>query len=313
MSSLLEIQQEIRQINTDVKRISDDLQNISAEIEKLRRDPIDSIIDFSAIERMSKHISFRSHPLSRLQQGPLCASYIELLISLVRIDNDIEATMNRLVFVQWLQVQSRIDWDLEKLYIEACKTDNNTYKEIIEEIPPRYKEHLIVDSLIIANLSGKAKPEMIEYIVDLAMICGVDDDKMRILALIAKVSLCQSFVGISKSDIALIRDNVSGYRHYISAYIKEEGVNYFRTVVAEMSRNDCMSFKWNVKQYEEVEEGELLATYLKSGLKRIYAPISGVIYMFSINNIIYGVISSKDDNKDSIKEWIKSSEYYDYQ
>lgn len=40
--------------------------------------------------------------------------------------------------------------------------------------------------------------------------------------------------------------------------------------------------------------------------KRIKAPISGTLYQFRDNNTNFGVISTADDDKDDIKQWVKT-------
>lgn len=40
--------------------------------------------------------------------------------------------------------------------------------------------------------------------------------------------------------------------------------------------------------------------------EEIKTPVSGVIFRFRNNNTNYGVIAHEQDNKDSIKSWVKA-------
>lgn len=59
--SLLDIQQEIRELDGKVKDISFAIAEIYDEIDELRNDETDSI-DYEAIRLMSRHLSFGKHP-----------------------------------------------------------------------------------------------------------------------------------------------------------------------------------------------------------------------------------------------------------
>lgn len=95
--------------------------------------------------------------------------------------------------------------------------------------------------------------------------------------------------------IAKINDEINALR-------KDE------TIAVEAPDKTHSNFKWKVKQQEQIEKGDVIATYKYgnrsgSSLVEIKAPCSGTLLQFRKNCINYGVISHESDNKDSIKAW----------
>ncbi len=306
LKSLLDIQQDVRRLEKSIYDISLDVKNINADIDKLRNSSVDEYLDFKKIESLSKNIKFDTHPLYKLKDGRQSQVYLEMLLNIVHIDiADQEAAINRMVFVQWLQKQANIDWSLEKLYVDSFSCGKESYHTLLEDIPDKYREHFILDALMVANIAGTANIEVQEYIVDLATLLGIDAEKIRKLAVIAKASLCQSFAKIPRD---LARDLMSNrsFKHYLPANLFPEIEKSLRNIVLEIS-DDVYGFKWKVKQNETVEEGEIIASYLTRGhvTRNIKSTVSGTIFQFKDNRKYYGVVSFEKDNKDSIKAWVK--------
>lgn len=173
MKSLLDIQQDIRRLEKSMREISNDVKNINSDIDRLRNASETTELDFSKIEVLAKQIDFGKHPLDKLEDSRACQVYLEMLLNLVRLDREEERTVNRLVFIQWLQIQSRIDWSLEDLYKDCFKADTKMLFEFLEIMPKEYESYFLVDALIIANISGKANESLYEYIADIIAIFGL--------------------------------------------------------------------------------------------------------------------------------------------
>jgi len=138
LKSLLNIQEDIRKLENNVLDITESIKSINSDIESLRNSSNGAAIDFSKIENLARQFLFEEHPLSRLNEGRHCQIYLELLLNIVRLDPDPEMMVNRMVFVQWLQMQSKIDWPLEDLYMDCFKMDKQPYCELVDEIPLEY-------------------------------------------------------------------------------------------------------------------------------------------------------------------------------
>ncbi len=310
MKSLLNIQRDIRKLESSVQDLANSIKDILSDIESLRHSSEGAIIDFSKIEILAKQISFGKHPLARLKEERYRQVYLEMLLNIVRLDPEQEMTINRMVFIQWLQVQSQIGWSLEDLYKDCFKINKQSYHELIDEIPQKYRGHFIVDALIVANIVGTASQEIHEYIADLVAILGVKTEKIRGLALISRVALCQSVAGLDSNQIETVQTYAKTYRHYIKPP---------RVIAVELPDSDVSVLKWKVKQQQKVNAGDVIVTYrkksqtsprsksktgLKSKPEEIKAAITGTIFQFRYNKTHYGVIAHEADNKDSIKSWV---------
>lgn len=63
MKSLLDIQQDIRTLESSINDITDSIKNINSDIEELRTVNQNTDVDYSKIELLAKQLSFGKHPL----------------------------------------------------------------------------------------------------------------------------------------------------------------------------------------------------------------------------------------------------------
>ena len=318
MKSLLDIQQDIRVLEKNIQEINECVKTINTDIETIRNSSEGVALDYSKIELLAKQIDFGKHPLDKLKDGRACQIYLEMLLNIVRLDQDEESVVNRMVFVQWLQIQSKIDWSLEDLYLDCFKTDKQLIYEMVEMIPKKYKEFFLVDALIVANIAGIANEEIYQYIADIIAVLGLSTKEVKDLAFISRVSLSKNLSGAGRDDLKVLQDKAKSFGHYIRNEFAEEGIKALRMVVVELPDNEAKNFKWKVRQQQAVVSGDVIATYQKEKKSRgisymkdykseeIKAPVSGVIFQFRDNNTNYGVIAHEQDNKDSIKSWVKA-------
>lgn len=322
MKSLLDIQQDIRILESNIQEITDSVKSISSDIEAIRNSSERAALDYSKIEVLAKRINFREHPLNKLKEERACQIYLQMLLNIVRLEPDEKIVINRMIFLQWLQIQSHIDWPLADLYRNCFKTDKQSYYEMVDLIPRKYKEYFLVDALIVANIAGNPNEEIYKYIADIITILGLSAKKVADLALISRLALSQSVSSISRKYLMsiprLMQGKAKAYSHYIKSNFAKESIRALRVVVIEMPDNKTRDFKWKVEQQQKVECGNVIATYQKEKrsrrfsntrdykLQEIKAPVSGVIFQFRDNNTNYGVISHEQDNKDSITAWVKT-------
>ena len=306
--SLLDIQQEIQELDGKVKDISLAAAEIYDEIDKLRKDETDSI-DYETIRLMSRHLSFGKHPLGRLDDNYACQIYLETLLSLVQADRGSGDTVNRLIFVQWLLSQTKLELTLEELFKDSLKINTGTFAEIVELIPKTYKSFLIMDALLTANICGQANNDVLIYVVNLCSILGVDKEQLRILSIMAKGILKQDLGKMKKADLQQVLAQAKSFKHYLNSELLNAGLRSQRTIAVEAPDKTHSNFKWKVKQQGQVEKGDVIATYgygsrwSGSSLTEIKAPCAGTLFQFRNNCTNYGVIAHESDNKDSIKAW----------
>ena len=250
--SLLDIQQEIRELDGKVKDISFAIAEIYDEIDELRNDETDSI-DYETIRLMSRHLSFGKHPLSRLDNNYACQIYLETLLSLVQADRGSEDTVNRLIFVQWLLSQTKLELSLEELFKDSLKINTGTFAEVVELVPKTFKSHLIMDALLTANICGQANNDVLIYVVNLCRILGVDKEQLRILSIMAKGVLKQDLGKMKKADLQQVLAQAKSFKHYLNSDLLNAGLRSQRTIAVEAPDKTHSNFKWKVKQQGQVE------------------------------------------------------------
>lgn len=306
--SLLDIQQEIRELDGKVKDISFAIAEIYDEIDELRNDETDSI-DYETIRLMSRYLSFGKHPLCRLEDNYACQIYLETLLSLVQADRGSGDTVNRLIFVQWLLSQTKLELSLEELFKDSLKINTGTFAEVIELVPKTFKSHLIMDALLTANICGQANNDVLIYVVNLCSILGVDKEQLRVLSIMAKGVLKQDLGKMKKADLQQVLAQAKSFKHYLNSDLLNAGLRSQRTIAVEAPDKTHSNFKWKVKQQGQVEKGDVIATYgygnrwSGSSLTEIKAPCAGTLFQFRNNCTNYGVIAHESDSKDSIKAW----------
>lgn len=307
--SLLDIQQEIRDLDGKIKDISFAIAEIYDEIDELRNDETDSI-DYEIIRLMSYHLSFGKHPLGRLDDNYACHLYLEILLSLVQADRGSGDTVNRLIFVQWLLSQTKLELTLKELFKDSLKINTSTFAELVELIPKTFKSHLIMDALLTANICGQANNDVLIYVVNLCTILGVDKEQLRILSIMAKGVLKHDLGKMKKADLQQVLAQAKNFKHYLNSDLLNAGIQSQRTIAVKIPDKTYSNFKWKVKQQGQVEKGDVIAIYRygsrrsESSLTEIKAPCAGTLFQFRNNCTNYGVIAHESDNKDSIKAWV---------
>lgn len=304
MKSLLDIQREMRELDGKVKDISSSILEIYDAIDDLRNGEKEAI-DYEMIRILSTHFNFGEHPLDKLEDGYACRLYLEVLMNLIHSDQGSQATINRLVFVQWILTQARLDISFEELYKDSLVVNSAVYAELVELLPENYKNHLVMDALLIANICGQANLEILIYVVNLSSVLGIDKNRMRCFSMIAKWILRQKLERMQNSDMEQILICAVEFKHYLT------NETLGRTIAVEAPDRTHSNFKWKVKQHEYVKKGDVIATcgfgravYSTRSMNEIKAPCSGTLFQFRNNCTNYGVIAHEYDNKDSIKEWV---------
>lgn len=304
--SLLDIQQEIRELDKKIKDISLSISEIYDEIDALRDDGPGGI-DYEMIQLMARNLSFGKHPLTGFEDNYACRIYLETLLSLVQADQGSKGTVNRLIFVQWLLTQTSLELTLEELMKVSLKFNTGTFAEVVEVIPEPYRKHLVMDALLTANICGQASESVLLYVVNLCGILGVEKEQLCILSVLAK-GILQQNIEIKTADLDQVLAQAKFFQHYLNNKITDAVIHAQRAIAVEAPDNTHHNFKWNVKQQCRVEKDDVIATYYADGwskvsLTELKAPCSGTIFQFRNKSTNYGVIAHKSDNKDSIKEW----------
>ena len=305
MKSLLDIQQDVRNLESNVQEITKRIKALNSDIADIRNAEDDAGYDFHKIELLARKIPFEEHPLGWLKSaGPgICQAYLELLLALVQLDPEEKATIDRMVFIQWLQMKSGILLSLDDLYKNTLKMERKRYFELLELIRGKYREYFIIDALIVSNISGAVNRAMYEYIADIAAVFEISLQEVKRLALIAKITLKQEEKNLSEEQKRFILDHGNEYGYYISDMINR----IRRNLAVKVNMGNVASFCW-VRNTGKVNVNDVLAWYYATAEisgHAIKATVSGRIFAFRNKNTYYGVISDENDNLDAIMKWVK--------
>lgn len=310
MKSLLEIQQTVRKLETDLQEMAGTIKNLNADIAELMSDGQDTEMDFGKIKKAAQKLIFGEHPISQIGDETVCRIYLEMLLNIIRLDTNEEASEKRLIFIQWLQMESGTEFSLKGLYKDSFQMDADSYEKMVCMISGGYRWCFIVDALIIANIGGSANEEICSYIAELAAVLEIDQETMKTLSLAARIALCQNAGHRRKSEIKRLLNFVPAFEHYVTEDIFGNIIGSMRRGIVELPDANVSDFEWAVKQGKAVRRGKVVARYFKSGIKHGWCNVAstdnGSFFHFKNNHTYYGVLSHENDDIDSIKYWIKT-------
>lgn len=306
MKSLLDIQQDVRNLESNVQEITKRIKALNSDIADIRNAEDDAGYDFHKIELLAKKIPFDEHPLTWLKSSGsgICQAYLELLLALVQLDSEEKATIDRMVFIQWLQMKSGIVLSLDDFYKNALKMNRKRYFELLELICGKYREYFIVDALIVSNITGAVNRAMYEYIADIAAVFEISLQEVKRLALIAKITLKQEEKNLGEEQKKFILAHGNEYGYYISEVINR----IRRNLAVKVNWENVADFYWEKSTGEKIKVNDVLAYYYTLDDCReheIRATVSGRIFAFRNKNTYYGVISDENDNLAAIMKWVK--------
>ena len=229
MESLLEIQQKVKDLENSLKNIKNTIGSINTDIQKLRDTDKDLEIDFKKLKVLARHIPFKTHPLSELNDRHCIKLYVEILMNIIRISP--ETSVEKMSFVQWIIEKSKIDISFEDLYKESLEMNDKLLDEIVNYLSEDYKIYLIIDSMVIGNLTGQADVNTLNYIADICRVLGMKKDDINALAIISKAVLCQNADKLSTTDTDKILKYIKKVNYYIDKKVIEKIMIKYRYIL----------------------------------------------------------------------------------
>ena len=325
MKSLLDIQKEVKELEATIQGAVNSLDCISREIQEIRTSNDNMEMDYDMIRMLAKNVPFANHPLAELEDGYACKLYIELLFSVMQMDTN--GITEKMVFIQWILEEARLDMVLEDVYAESLELKKDTYFEIGELLNSEYRMFFIVDALIVANFVGKANEETTEYIGKLCTLMRTNASYIENCIVLAKIALEQSVENIESADMERVMPFIHKYEYCIAKDIMEKVELKCRVVCVDIDDDDLRadsSLAWLVGQGSMVNKGDVIAKYRrKQGpTQKAYASKNGKLFRFRLRKkknsstlsffedffesyTRIGVISRPSDTEKEIKQWLK--------
>lgn len=145
MKSLLDIQQDVRNLENILSDVQGKIKEIEINIDGLRTSNQNMDMDYSKIEILSRQLAIGRHPLDKLKDDKAKKTYLKMLLSIVRLDANEEVTLNRLILIQRILADSGIDLSLEDMYKDSFRISLDSFYNMVEIIPVKYREIFVVD------------------------------------------------------------------------------------------------------------------------------------------------------------------------
>ncbi|MDE7323349.1 MAG: hypothetical protein K2N73_11665 [Lachnospiraceae bacterium] len=303
MKGLLDIQKEVKEVEATIQGAVNSLDCISREIQEIRTSNDNMEVDYDMIRMLAKNVPFANHPIAKLEDEYACKLYIELLLSVMHMDTN--GIIEKMVFIQWILKEARLDIVLEDAYAESLELEKDTYFEIGELLNIKYRMFFIVDALIVANFAGKANEDTTEYIGKLCTLMRTNTSYIENCIVLAKIALEQSAENLKNSDIERVMPFIHKYKYCIT----KDTIKKVKLKCREVCVDSIDYLTWLVKQRSLVNKGDLIARYGFLGFtqKKVYASKDGKLFQFHAENYMrrIGVISHPSDTDKEIKQWLQ--------
>lgn len=214
MKTISELQQEIRCMQKKLINISEHLTDIDNELLKYK-DTFKSESTYKEIYEIAKTMPIIDHPIINYDYS-IRNNYFAILILIATCEDGINE--NQLLFLQRMVMadKQRTSIDLYMAGIGSISPENVFFK-IKDEIKENMSDRLMLDMLIIANLSLVKSRKTYEIISNIAALFEIDKDTMTHLSQIAMVILKQDItnVELEMSKFLIIKAD-ERYRYYLS-------------------------------------------------------------------------------------------------
>ena len=109
MKSLLDIQQDIRDLELSAKEITKSIRSLHTDIENIRDSSDIAELDYARIEMLSRQLPFGKHPLNKLEDRTCCKIYLEMLLNIVCLDLESENQSSCLSSMASNTVKGKLD------------------------------------------------------------------------------------------------------------------------------------------------------------------------------------------------------------
>mgnify|MGYP000887408010 FL=1 len=214
MKTISELQQEIRNMQKELINISEHLTDVDNELLKYK-DTFKSESAYKKIYEIAKTMPIIDHPIINYDYS-IRNNYFAILILIATCEDGINE--NQLLFLQRMVMadKQRTSIDLYMAGIGSISPENVFFK-IKDEIKENMSDRLMLDMLIIANLSLVKSRKTYEIISNIAALFEIDKDTMTHLSQIAMVILKQDItnVELEMSKILIIKAD-ERYGYYLS-------------------------------------------------------------------------------------------------
>lgn len=272
----------IDEINKKVKEIYEELKELeeSMKTEKTKE------INFDYFRGAAKQNAFKDHILKD-ESEYIQKNYLYLLSSLLMFDNKEDIKNSQIMYISRLiEGFSNKSLDIENIYSNTMIMNGSQISNCIEVIKD-YMDVFVVDSLICANIKGKANDQILEYLSEIYFIMGFKLEQINEL-----MNLCNAILENKPEYVFKIKNkNIENYKHHINRVFKEK-VFYDFEKINQNEKDDLILLNYtldmtckNLKSKFEIKRkacGNFPQMYIVEENEKFNINMN---YYFNVNNI----------------------------
>lgn len=229
MKTISELQQEIRGIQKELNLLNNRLKALDDEfIEFKNYNQNDSL--YQRIYDLAARMPVISHPL--MKEGQLVKNnYFAMLIMVATLEDSINE--DQLLFLQRIIMSDPYNNGLNHYVgqLRKMKTENVIYN-CNETVKNSLAEQLLLDLLIIANLSRTKSKKIFELIAQIVAFLGINKERVSHIGVIAVTVLTQN---INKYSCSFNNSQLNSQKRLASCELINEDAKRFQYYLKEIS------------------------------------------------------------------------------
>lgn len=246
MKTIAELQQEIRSIRKELESLDGRLDAIDAELLNFKEVASDSS-EYKRIYEIAKTMPLIKHPIIK-ENIATKNNYFGILLMIATVDDSLNE--DQLLFLQRMVLadvnNSRLDYYLGSL--GAIQRENVLYK-MDGVIKAKLSEQLLLDMIILANLSHTVSRNSYEIIVSIAALVKKGKTSLSMISKVASAILRQDI-----SDLVLEHKEIDDMDSRFGYYLVEikgwkecashQGKEISKTAFFHMSEKEEYGNNW---------------------------------------------------------------------
>ena len=214
MKTISELQNEIRSIKKDLISIDAHLESVYGELSEYKESAGASLKDNSLYE-LAKTFPIIKHPILK-ENLAAKNNYFSILLMISTIDDSIND--EQMLFLQRIVLGDEQNCRLDA-YISNLGEINfrNVLFKLDETVKQKYSEQLLLDMIILSNLSKSADRKSYEIIASISAFLGMDKQTVRKITQVAKAILLNDSTYLPDSS------DIGRFDYYlceVSGYLK---------------------------------------------------------------------------------------------
>ena len=238
MKTISELQNELRGIKKDLSDIDARLNSVDSELSNYK-DSSTQISNDNNIYKLAQTLPKIEHPISK-ENLTVKNNYFSILLMISTVDDSIND--EQLLFLQRIALSDEQNSRLDS-YISNLGNINfqNVLFQLDERVKDKYSKQLLLDMIILSNLSKSKEKKSYEVIASISAFLGIEKSTIREITQIAKTILLNDSKhlpdGRDVKDFDYYLCEVPGYLKVLHQHLVDT-ISFFHTDDYDSEQND---------------------------------------------------------------------------